>query len=49
LPFLAVLTIVSSYTNFLALYVLLLIDIKYFVVGPVDELTVVILEDLEPS
>jgi len=48
-PFLVVLTSVSSNSNCLTFFILGLGDIKNLVVGPVDELTLLIFEDLEPS
>jgi hypothetical protein len=49
LPFLGFSSIVTPHLNWVSFFILSLFDIKDLVVGPVHELVVLILEDLEPS
>jgi hypothetical protein len=49
LPFLCLGSIVAPYLNWVSFFILTTSYIKDLVVGPVDELVVLILEDLEPS
>jgi hypothetical protein len=49
LPLLSFTSVVSKDTNCLTFFVLAAFDIKYLIVGPVNELIVLVFEYLEPS
>jgi hypothetical protein len=49
LPFLVCSAVVSSNTNSIAFFILRSSYVKDLVIGPVDELIIIVLEDLEPS
>jgi len=49
LPFLMLSIVVAPNTYCLSFLVFSTFDVKNFLIGPIDELTVFILEDLEPS
>jgi hypothetical protein len=49
LPFLSLGSIVAIYLDFMTFFIFATLNIKDLIVGPVDELVVLVLEDLEPS